>query len=88
MLDSDIEVDLKYKNNNGNEISPLKPFKSNLSSIIIAYYAFRIFQGSRIVGDNWDAITVEDYNMFRMNEYFISVRSSNNTSTTSTSMNQ
>jgi hypothetical protein len=74
-MDDEAIKELKYKDDNkGNEIGLSRPDQS-LLLIFIEYYRFRISKGTP-VGDDWTAITAEDYNHFRMNEYVMNISSS------------
>jgi hypothetical protein len=76
-MDDEAIKELKNKDDKGNKIG-LSRRDQSLLLIFIEYYRFRISKGSP-VGDDWTAITAEDYNHFQMNEYVMNVSSSKRT---------
>jgi hypothetical protein len=58
-MSEDNIADLKYKDENGNEVALERPHKS-LLRIFIAYNRFRLFKGTPI-GDDWLSVTAEEF---------------------------
>jgi hypothetical protein len=72
MTDAEIK-DLKYDDKNGNEVMIDRHTIWKLLSIFIHYYMHRMSKGNPI-GNDWTAITAEDYNNFRISDYLLITR--------------
>jgi hypothetical protein len=78
MLEDDI-ADLKYKDENGNEIALERPHKS-LLHFFIGYYRSRAVKGTPI-WDDWLSITKEEFKEYWLHDYWIAPQGTTSTTT-------
>jgi hypothetical protein len=78
-MDDEAIGELKYKDENGNEVALKRPHKS-LLRILLAFNRFRIFKGTPI-GDDWLNITAQEFRDYMLHEYIIGPQSTTSTTT-------